>query len=929
MFKRLAEKLLGLDKGYFDQPGEIGHRWFDPHWPGPLLGSAGSLRNYVLAIVVLGLLVLLFRRGKNPRLQNLRKWLAAGAGIVVPLILLAAVGPHFWSILLLLAMLAIVGHQLYHKDNAGLLITGRIALFGFFLMLLSGTLAWNLALATAAGLLIVWVYRHEGRATHARIILGVLRGALAAFVLLLLNNPILTRTTTITQPSVLPVLIDHTLSMSVKDVPGSAAGSEPTRLQAATDLLTGEDQALLKRLGKVHSLRFYSFDSNARPIGTYTEPPEEKDKDKQKDQKPPEDPNRPLMDSLKALKADGSSTQVISSLLTVLDELQGQRLAGIVVVTDGRDTPTQPPAEVYHTLANYGVKVFPITVGSDNAPKNIELQSISVQDSAFKGDVVNVRFTVRAGGFESGHAVKVKLIDNKTNQALRDQDGKPAEITIHAADDKPIEEELLFRPDKVGPLDVRVEADKEPGEIDEQDNVRVAQMSVLDASINVLYVEGYPRWEYRYIKNEMIRDNTVNISCLLTSADPTFAQEGDDPLPADGPDMGSKFPGRITRFPESLELLMLYDVVLFGDVDPRQFTDAQLQMVSDFVAKKGGGFGMVAGPRWSPAAFRNTPIDLLLPVNTSRMQAEPANELIVDGFRPVLTKSGSYSSIYRFFADRHENERYIREQLQPLFWYCRGITAKPGVGDVFSEHPTDFGPDGRKSPILVLGRFGAGRTLFSAVDDSWRWRYYTGEGVFDTYWVQQLRYLARSKKLGQRKLTFSSDRQTYQQGEQVRLGLRVLDSILLQQLPPEIGVQVVDADGQTVRSDKLQKDNGQSDYYTATFAADRLGRFTVKLPPVIPDPSVLDLPIEVIVPRLELTEPQVNRTAVTRIAAETGGTALSLDEARAKLPDLITSAARTVALMFSQPLWDKPAAMIIFVLLITMEWVMRKVYGMV
>jgi hypothetical protein len=54
-----------------------------------------------------------------------------------------------------------------------------------------------------------------------------------------------------------------------------------------------------------------------------------------------------------------------------------------------------------------------------------------------------------------------------------------------------------------------------------------------------------------------------------------------------------------------------------------------------------------------------------------------------------------------------------------------------------------------------------------------------------------------------------------------------------------------------------------------------------------------------------------------------------LDEARAKLPDLITSAARTVALMFSQPLWDKPAAMIIFVLLITMEWVMRKVYGMV
>ena len=58
----------------------------------------------------------------------------------------------------------------------------------------------------------------------------------------------------------------------------------------------------------------------------------------------------------------------------------------------------------------------------------------------------------------------------------------------------------------------------------------------------------------------------------------------------------------------------------------------------------------------------------------------------------------------------------------------------------------------------MLGRFGAGRTLFSAIDDSWRWRFYTGESVFDTYWVQQLRYLARSKKLGQRKLDFTADR---------------------------------------------------------------------------------------------------------------------------------------------------------------------------
>src|SRR5436305_8122442 len=140
----------------------------------------------------------------------------------------------------------------------------------------------------------------------------------------------------------------------------------------------------------------------------------------------------------------------------------------------------------------------------------------------------------------------------------------------------------------------------------------------------------------------------------------------------------------------------------------------------------------------------------------------------------------------------------MKNQVQPLYWYCRGITTKPGVGDVYAEHPTAECPDHRKAPLLVLGRFGAGRTLFSAYDDSWRWRFYTGESVFDTYWVQQLRYLARSKKLGQRRMTFTANRPMYELGEQVRLTLRVLDPQLVQQLPEQVRIELHDATGALV-----------------------------------------------------------------------------------------------------------------------------------
>lgn len=772
---------------------------------------------------------------------------------------------------------------------------------------------WNILLGMLALAWVVYVYRREGRSRPVRIALGTVRAVLLAFVLFLLNNPVLTLGQSRTEPSLVAVMLDDSVSMRVKDVQPNAADG-PTRLDAAVDLLTGQDQSLLKSLAGSHQLRFYSFDKDAHPMasgGGPTTAPAAK-------VAPAVDPA--VAAALRELKPEGQNTQVIRSLASVLADLQGQRLAGVVMITDGRETPAQPVAEALRAIKNYGVKVFPIAVGSERAPQNVDLQSVNVQDSAFKDDIVSFRVLVRGTGYEPGHGVQVRLKDKKSGSLLRTPDGRSAEKTVILKDDKPVEEEILFKPEQVGPLDITAEAVVQPGELDEQDNVRTAQVAVLDAKVNVLYVDGYPRWEYRYIKNEMIRDKTVNISCLLTSADPSFAQEGDP--------SSEGFPGPIKRFPESIEEMLHYDVVLFGDVDPRQFTDSQLQLIADFVSKRGGGFGMVAGPKFSPAAYRNTIVEAVLPVSIARAQPDPGNEVITEGFRPALTREGSASSVFRFFADRTQNERFLKEELQPIFWYAKGIATKPGVGEVYAEHPREPGPDGRKAPLLVFGRFGAGRTLFSAIDDSWRWRFYTGESVFDTYWIQQLRYLARSKKLGQRRITFTSNRPAYEQFDQVRLTMRVLDPVLLQQLPEAVDVEMLDEQGQTVRRDRLLKQEGQPENYAASFTADKVGRYTMRLAPVAGEAAAMDLPLEVMVPRLELIEPRVDRQLLTRLAAETLGQTVAYADARDKLPTLLPSAARIIPVQSSQPLWDAPLAMGLFVLLITTEWVLRKVYGM-
>lgn len=782
---------------------------------------------------------------------------------------------------------------------------------------------WNFTLGAIALMLVYYVYKREGRSKRARVSLAIIRCMILGFLLFLLNLPVFTIGQSRTEPSVLAILVDNTISMRVKDVPSGGNAGEPiSRLDAVLRFLKRDDQALIKDLAKTHILHFYRFNRQAIPLtSVVTDTTAEKKDEKSAAPATVQDYVRLVGSFEQQIKPEGETTQVINSLRTAIEDLQGQRLAGVVLITDGRDTPKELIPEGMAMLKNFGVKIYPVVVGTDKAPKNLTLESINVQDAAFEGDIVNIKATVRGVGFEQGHRAKVQAIDKRTKLPLRRSDGRPVEKEIVVENDKPVEVELQWKPERVEVVDLDVVIVKEPGELDEDDNIRSTQVAVLDAKINVLYVEGYPRWEYRYVKNEMIRDQTVNISCLLTSADPTFAQEGDVA------DTKTNFPGPIKRFPESIEEILKYDVIIFGDVEPKQLTDFQLQLVKDFVSKRGGGFGMIAGPRYAPVAYRNTALEELLPVFITRVQeGRPAS--IKEGFRPVLTKDGADSSIFRFFEDRVKNENFIKNDIQPIFWFCQGVQPKPGVGEVYAQHPTATSPDGRKAPLLVLGRYGAGRTLFSGIDDSWRWRFYTGEAVFDTYWIQQFRYLARSKKLGQRKLTFQSFRPAYEVGEQVRLSLKVLDPQLLTQLPETIAVEIMGADGKPAYRENLVKQEGQIDLYMASYTADKIGKFQAVLPPIAGGVESMDIPFEVNVPRLELNQPQVDRTLLTRLASETNGKSYELDQAATRLAADIPSAAKQIPVEISEPIWNKNRALVLFVLLITLEWVLRKVYGM-
>ena len=605
-----------------------------------------------------------------------------------------------------------------------------------------GAGTWNLVLLALGVAIVWWAYRRDGRGRGWRIGLGGLRLAVLVVLLVLLNRPTLSLERVRTEASVVAVLVDASASMSVGDV-----GEERVaRLDAAKSLAA----SAVERLRAEHDVRVFAVDATATAA-----------------------------DDLAGVEATGGRTSLAAAVDDALRQLRGQNLAGVVLLSDGRDSETGVGAGT--ELRQSGVTLSAVAIGAAGEPANVTVESVSAEPTVFAGDVLNVVARVRARGLDDGGPVTVRLLD-AAGEAIAGADGRPIEATFGPADEEVAEVELQWptgEPESVA-LTVAAEPPEGVDETDLNDNRRVLRVDVLEANIRVLYVDGYPRWEYRYLKNRLIRDETIDASILLTSADPNFAQEGNTP---------------IRRFPTTAEELAAYDVVLFGDVSPRQFGDGQLELVREFVGDRGGGFGMVAGPRSGPWAWTGTAIEALLPVD---VVAEPSQGIGTSGYRPVVTDAGRQTGIFRFYADLEANKAFLDNGIRELFWFADGVRAKAGVGDVLAEHPDEVAPDGRPAPLLVAGRYGAGRTLFNAIDESWRWRYYTGESVFDTFWVQQLRYLARGRKLGERRAALTVSRPTYEVGERVAVELRVLDPRLAGQLPDRVEADVAAADGNPV-----------------------------------------------------------------------------------------------------------------------------------
>ncbi len=609
-----------------------------------------------------------------------------------------------------------------------------------------------------------------------------------------------------------------------------------------------------------------------------------------------------LQQEILARQPIGQSSRLGGAVRTILDQLRGATPAAIVMLTDGINTEGPSLEEAAAVARQRGVPLFAVGLGSEKPVRDLKLSDLLVDPIVFLGDVV--QFDVRLTG--------VGLHGQQVALTLRREGEEEVMATAKATigpDGQSQLVRLAHRPSSAGQIRYQVEVEPQPDEPQTENNRLVRVVEVRKEKIRVLLVRGTPSYEFRFLENLLRRDETIELQTVLHDADQGYLQQ--DPL-------------ALRVFPVRREELLSYDVVILGDVDPGLLSRPIMQNLVDFVSlsDNGGSLVLIAGPRHMPMDYRDTPLAEVMPFSLDNVQAPAADQVLTEGFRIQATARGLAHPAMQLGDTTAEN-REIWETLPPVYWLLELSDIKPAAR-VLAEHPTRLAGDGRPLPVICLQYVGAGKVLFHATEETWRWRRRLGHRYLARYWLQMSRSLSRSKLSGtDRSATLSADRQEYDRGDAIRLRVRFADERLAPAEDDGV-IVVVEQPGRKSRRVPLHRISAGRGTFEAVLDNLAVGKYHAWVAVPTTDAAAPAVDFAVVEPPGEFEQIRMDATSLRRAAKQTKGRFYTFEQAGRLWKHLPPGRQVPVESLPPKPLWNKwPLLLLTLTLLIT-EWILRK-----
>lgn len=721
----------------------------------------------------------------------------------------------------------------------------------------------------------VWLYLRSRLAlsTRDRWILGALRGAAVALLVFCVARPILVVSTALPQRNVVGIVVDDSRSMRIADQEAKPRGD------FARQVFGGPDSSLFKALAQRFQLRFFRTSGAGGRA-----------------------------DDLGTVDLTGSRTHLATALLRAEEELAGAPVAGMILVSDGADNTAEMPGatpmlEQLLALRARRVPVYTIGVGGERFERDIEVSRVDVPRTVLRDAALLVEVVVIQSGYagarvpvvveDSGRIVGSRLVTLPSN-------GEAAVVRVRV----PASER--------GARMLRVRVPEQPGEMVKENNERWSVVMVRDRREKVLYLEGEPRFELKFIRRAIEHDENLQLVTLLRSAKDKFLRMSVD----DSVELAA-------GFPRTREELFSYRAVVLGSIEASFFTVDQLRMLADFVSVRGGGLLVLGGRRaLAEGGFAGTGLSDALPVELGPKPTNSdsgATEVVV-----TPTPAGALHPATQLAANDSATTA-LWQKMPPLTMVNEVGRSKPGAtvllnGTVEGER--------RARPVLVFQRFGRGKSIAFPVQDSWLWQMHAKVPVEDlsheTFWRQLLRWLVSD--VPDRLDVLAVDDGAID--EAIPLRVTVSDSSFLR------------ANGASVRAE-VRAPNGELSQIPFEWATDRDGEYKASLVPganglhevrltaglgrdtMVGEPAF----VRVAEPTAEYFGAQMRPSVLRQLAEETGGKYYPASNASRVAEDIVyTSAGATV--VERMDLWDMPLLFLLLLGAVGAEWLYRRRRGL-
>ena len=725
---------------------------------------------------------------------------------------------------------------------------------------------WQLALLPLAilvpGFIALGYFRVGGRLEiKHRAFIALLRSLAISLIVFSLSRPLLETSSQIPQPNLVGILIDNSISMSVTDV------AEGPRSDFISQQLNPADGKLLRSLQEIFDTRLFKFGEETK-----------------------------LLTDINTLDYGDGDSDLSAALAVVQASLKAEPLAGLVVISDGAIASDEKLDANLLSLRAAGIPVYSIGLGQSQYNRDIEITRVNLPGKVLKGSRIVADVTLKQQGY-NGQIVELLVEDDSRilhKQTVRLMAGTQSlKIPLNTAEQGPRQLKFYL-------------ADRADEQI-AANNSHVEMLSVDNTRMRILYFEGEPRFELKFIRRAVADDSNLQVTGLVRTADAKFYR------------LGIESPQELRNgFPITRDELFSYHAIILGSVEISLLSREQQEMIAEFVSQRGGGLLMLGGRHaFAEGGYRDTVLQDISPVVMAD-QAQP------EFTRQIKIQPTAAGWVHPALLIADSTEKSMARWLTlPALTIVNPIQQiKPGATLLLTGSASE---QDRPYVAMASQRYGRGKVVAFPVQNSWLWQMHheieLQDQTHQILWRQLLRWLVDS--VPQRlSLTLSTD--LIHSNGVIKLRSEVLgaDFKAHDQAQPRA---ILTAANGLEQIKPLTRDPALQGVYEADISVTSPGDYRVRVEldekgeVISSDEAAFRVSNE----GSEFYQSEMNETLLRRISSETRGDFFTPDSIDGLL-DVLTANQRGSTVPVRYELWDMPLLFLLLVLFLGTEWGYRR-----